>query len=142
VAEEFEFNRKIIAEFRANGGKVGGSFEGALLLLLHTTGARTGRERITPVMYQAVGDSFAVFASNAGGPRHPQWYHNLLVNPFVSAEIGSEAVDQVARAATGEERRRIWEAQKRSYPGFAGYEQKTTRKTTRQIPVIVLERIR
>jgi deazaflavin-dependent oxidoreductase (nitroreductase family) len=136
MPEANDWNSKIIAEFRANGGKVGGQFEGAPLLLLHTTGARTGQERVNPVMYQAVGDAFAVFASKAGAPVNPDWYHNLLANPRVRAEIGTETIDLVARVADDETREPIWAAQKSAYPGFADYE----RKTTRQIPVVILER--
>jgi deazaflavin-dependent oxidoreductase (nitroreductase family) len=130
-----DWNSKIIEEFRANGGKVGGNFEGAPLLLLHTTGARSGRERVNPVMYQKVGDGYAVFASKGGAPVNPDWYHNLLANPRVRAEIGTDTVELTARVADGHTRDRIWTAQKSAYPGFADYEQ----KTTRQIPVVILE---
>lgn len=130
-----DWNSQIIAEFRANGGKVGGPFEGGTLLLLHTVGAKSGEPRVTPVMYQDIGDGVAVFASKAGAPTNPAWYHNLLANPRVSAEIGTETLPFVARVAEGAERDRIWEAQKQGNPGFADYE----RKTTRQIPVIILE---
>src|SRR5438067_4421922 len=86
-----DWNHKIIEEFRANGGKVGGNFTGAPLLLLHTTGARTGKERINPMMYQELGGgAVAVFASKAGLPTNPDWYHNLVANPDVTAEIGTE----------------------------------------------------
>ncbi len=135
MAEAQDWNSKIIAEFRANGGKVGGPFEGAPLLLLHTVGAKTGQSRVTPMMYQDIGEGVAVFASKAGAPTNPAWYHNLLANPRVSAEIGTDTVEVVARVAEGRERERIWEAQKRAYPGFADYET----KTTRQIPVVILE---
>ena len=97
MAAETDFNSKIIAEFRANGGRVGGPFAGAPLLLLHTLGAKTGKERVNPVMYQAVGDDLAVFASKAGAPTNPDWYHNLLANPQVHAEIGTETVAATAR---------------------------------------------
>jgi len=130
-----DWNSKIIAEFRANDGKVGGPFEGAPLLLLHTVGAKTGQERVNPMMYQAVGDGFAVFASKGGAPTNPDWYHNLLANPRVRAEIGTETVELTARVADPQTREAIWAAQKRAYPGFADYEQ----KTTRQIPVVILE---
>ena len=130
-----DWNDKIIEEFRANGGKVGGQFEGAPLLLLHTTGARSGQPRVSPIMYQVVDGGYAVFASKGGAPTNPDWYHNLLANPRTRAEIGTETVELVARVAEGDERDRIWSAQKAAYPGFADYE----RKTTRQIPVIVLQ---
>lgn len=135
MAEVNDWNSKIIAEFRANEGKVGGPFEGAPLLLLHTLGAKSGQERVNPMMYQAVDGGYAVFASKAGAPVNPDWYYNLLANPQVKAEIGTETLDLTAHVAEGQTRDRIWTAQKSAYPGFADYE----RKTTRQIPVIILE---
>ena len=131
-----DWNTAIIEEFRANGGKVGGQFEGAPLLLLHTVGARTGQERVNPMMYRKVGDDLAVFASKAGAPTNPDWYHNLVANPAVRAEVGAETVPYTARVAAEDERDAIWTAQKTDYPGFADYETKTTRK----IPVVILER--
>ncbi|MDI5936811.1 MULTISPECIES: nitroreductase family deazaflavin-dependent oxidoreductase [Micromonospora] len=130
-----DWNEKVIAEFRANGGRVGGQFAGAPLLLLHTVGARSGQARVNPMMYQEVDGGYAVFASKAGAPTNPDWYHNVLAHPRVRAEIGTETVELVARVAAGEERERIWSAQKAAYPGFADYE----RKTDRRIPVVVLE---
>jgi deazaflavin-dependent oxidoreductase (nitroreductase family) len=130
-----DWNRSIIEEFRNNGGKVGGPFEGATLLLLHTRGAKTGKERVNPVTYQVDGDRLAVFGSKSGAPTHPDWYYNLLANPRVTVEIGTETREMVARVAEGEERERIWTKQKLDFPGFARYE----RKTTRKIPVIILE---
>lgn len=135
MAEVTDFNSRIIAEFRANAGRVGGPFEGAPLLLLHTVGARSGQQRVNPMMYLAVPDGYAVFASKAGADTNPDWYHNLLANPRVRAEIGAQSIDLVARVARGEERERIWAAQKAANPGFADYEQ----KTRRQIPVVILE---
>ncbi|HEY5361207.1 MAG TPA: nitroreductase family deazaflavin-dependent oxidoreductase [Streptosporangiaceae bacterium] len=135
MADANDFNDKIIAEFRANGGKVGGPFEGAPVLLLHTTGARSGQERVNPVMYQRVGDNYAVFASKAGAPTNPDWYHNILAHPRVQAEIGPQTLPFTARVAQGDERDQIWSAQKSAYPGFAEYEE----KTSRQIPVVILE---
>jgi deazaflavin-dependent oxidoreductase (nitroreductase family) len=130
-----DWNTAIIEEFRANGGKVGGQFEGAPLLILHTTGARSGQERVNPVMYRRVGDDIAVFASKAGAPTNPDWYHNLVTNPSVRAEIGTETAGFTARVAAGDERDQIWDAQKAEFPGFADYET----KTSRQIPVVILE---
>jgi deazaflavin-dependent oxidoreductase (nitroreductase family) len=130
-----DWNSKIIDEFRANEGKVGGPFEGAPLLLLHTVGAKTGLPRVNPMMYQQVPGGYAVFASKSGAPTNPDWYHNVLAHPRVQAEIGTRTVDLVARVTEGEERERIWTAQKAVAPGFADYE----RQTSRQIPVIVLE---
>jgi len=131
-----DWNRHVIEEFRANEGKVGGDFTGAPLLLLHTTGARTGAERVNPMMYQDLGDGrLAVFASKAGAPTNPDWYHNILANPEVTAEIGAESRRFRARPATAEEREPIWSRQKQDYPGFAEYET----KTDREIPVVLLE---
>ncbi len=138
MPEASDWNSKIIAEFRANGGKVGGQFEGAPLLLLHTVGAKSGQERVNPVMYQTVGDGFAVFASKAGAPTNPDWYYNLVANPRVRAEIGTETLAATARVAEAEERDRIFAAQKDAFPGFGDYE----RQTTRQIPVVILEAVR
>jgi deazaflavin-dependent oxidoreductase (nitroreductase family) len=130
-----DWNTAIIEEFRSNSGKVGGQFEGAPLLLLHTVGARSGQERVNPMMYRRIGDNYAVFASKAGAPTNPDWYHNLVANPAVTAEIGGDTVRLHARVAGPDERDSIWTAQKTEYPGFADYET----KTTRQIPVVILE---
>ena len=131
-----DWNTSIIEEFRAHGGKVGGNFEGAPLLLLHTTGAKSGHERVNPVMYQDLGDGrIAVFASYAGSDTNPAWYHNLSAHPDVTAEIGTETRAFRARTAREAERDPIWSKQKQDYPGFADYET----KTTREIPVVILE---
>jgi deazaflavin-dependent oxidoreductase (nitroreductase family) len=131
-----DFNTAIVEEFRANGGRVGGPFEGAPMLLLHHRGAKSGTERVSPVMYQAVGDNFAVFGSKAGAPTNPAWYHNLIANPDTSVEVGTDIFPVRARVASDEERDPIWSRQKERYPGFAEYEEKTSRK----IPVIILTR--
>jgi deazaflavin-dependent oxidoreductase (nitroreductase family) len=130
-----DFNTPIIEEFRATGGKVGGRWEGKPLLLLHSVGARSGQERINPVAYQRLENSYAVFASKGGAPTNPDWYYNILAHPDVVIEVGTETLPVRARVAQGEERERIWEKQKRLNPNFAAYEQ----KTSRTIPVIVLE---
>jgi deazaflavin-dependent oxidoreductase (nitroreductase family) len=130
-----DWNTAIVEEFRANGGKVGGQFEGSPLLLLHTVGAKSGQQRVNPMMYRRVGDSYAVFASKAGAPTNPDWYYNLKAHPDVSAEIGTETVPLTARVATPDERAPIWSAQKAEFPGFADYES----KTSREIPVVLLE---
>jgi deazaflavin-dependent oxidoreductase (nitroreductase family) len=135
VPDTNDWNAKAIAEFRANAGKVGGPFEGAPLLLLHSTGARTGKERVNPMMYQAVGDNYAVFASKGGAPTNPDWYHNLLAHPDASIEVVTEITRVRARVANDDERESIWATQKRRYPGFADYET----NTDRQIPVVILE---
>jgi deazaflavin-dependent oxidoreductase (nitroreductase family) len=132
-----DFNQQIIDEFHGNAGRVGGPFEGATLLLLHHTGAKTGTERVSPLAYQPVGDDFAVFASKAGAPTNPDWYHNLLAHPSVTVEIGNDTIPVRARVADPDERQRIWTRQKEQNPGFADYEH----KTTRQIPVVILERV-
>lgn len=130
-----DWNTAIVEEFRANEGKVGGQFEGSPLLLLHTVGAKSGQQRVNPMMYRRVGDNYAVFASKAGAPTNPDWYYNLKAHPEVSAEIGTETVTLTARVATADERAPIWSAQKAEYPGFADYET----KTSREIPVVILE---
>lgn len=130
-----DWNRQIIEAFRANSGKVGGQFEGAPLLLLHSTGAKSGQARVNPVMYQADGDNYVVFASKAGAPTSPDWYHNLVANPRASVEVGDQTVNVVAKVVEGDTRERLWSLQKELYPGFADYES----KTSRQIPVVVLE---
>jgi deazaflavin-dependent oxidoreductase (nitroreductase family) len=132
-----DWNSKVIEEFRANGGKVGGTFENMPLLLLHHKGARSGIERVNPLAYQRVGDSLAVFASKGGAPTHPDWFRNVVAHPDVVVEVGSERYPAVARVAAGEERERIWEQQKAAFPSFAQYEQRTGGRT---IPVVVLER--
>ena len=106
------------------------------MLLLHSTGAKSGEERVHPMVFQAVGEAFAVFASYAGGPRNPAWYHNLVANPAASIEVGVETVEVTARATEGAEREAIWSTQKERVPAFAEYEQ----QTTREIPVVLLKR--
>ena len=130
-----DWNTQIIEEFRSNAGKVGGNFEGAPMLLLHTTGAKSGLERVNPMMYQDLGGGrIAVFASKAGADTDPDWYRNLVANPDVTAEIGTGT--QRFRARTAEEEREpIWSRQKAEFPGFAEYEA----KTSRVIPVVILE---
>jgi deazaflavin-dependent oxidoreductase (nitroreductase family) len=132
-----DWNQTIIDEFRANGGKVGGQFAGAPLLILHSVGAKTGKTRVNPLVYQDLGHGrVAVFASKAGGPTNPDWYHNLVANPRARVEIGTQTFDVAARVARGDERQRIFAAQKARYANFAEYE----RKTKREIPVVILER--
>jgi deazaflavin-dependent oxidoreductase (nitroreductase family) len=135
MAEFDDFNTKIIREFRENGGKVGGPFEGAPVLILHTTGAKSGAVREHPVMYKDLGGSYAVFASKGGAPTNPAWYHNILAHPDIEAEIGTQTVPLRARVAESGERERIWVPWKTENPGFAEYEA----STTRQIPVVILE---
>ena len=132
-----ERNRSIIDEFRSNGGRVGGSFEGRPVLLLGTTGAKTGLRRVNPVMYLADGDRWLVFASRGGNPKNPDWYHNLVANPSVTIEVGTETLEGRAKVITGEERDRLYAKQAETYPQFAEYEQ----RTSRIIPVIALSRV-
>jgi deazaflavin-dependent oxidoreductase (nitroreductase family) len=136
VTEPNDFNSQIISEFRANGGKVGGMFAGASLLLLHSTGAKSGQERVSPLMYQTVDGGYAIFASKAGAPKNPAWYHNLLAHPRTTVEIGTDTVEVTARVADPAERERIWNRQKESSPQLAQYERTTD---GRQIPVVILE---
>lgn len=134
-----DFNAAIIEEFRANGGKVGGGFAGAPMVLLHHTGAKSGTERVSPLVYRAEGDAIVVFGSKGGSPTHPHWYRNLVANPETTIEVGTETVKVRARVAEGEERDRIWTDQKKVMPGFAEYEEKIA--GTREIPVVILERV-
>lgn len=137
MAGPHDWNAGIIEEFRANEGKVGGPFEGHPILLLHHKGARSGTERVNPLAYQRLDDrTVAIFASKGGAPTNPDWYYNLIANPEASVEIGTETFDVKARVAEGDERDRIWSTQKERMPGFAEYE----KKTSRVIPVVVLER--
>jgi len=129
-----DFNLRIINEFRANAGRVGGRFEGLPLLLLHHTGARSGTSYINPLAYQADDGRYVVFASKGGAPTHPSWYHNLKANPDATIEVGTETVPVHAEEARGEERDRLYRTQAERVPAFAEYEQ----KAGRTIPVIVL----
>ena len=131
-----DWNSRVIEEFRTNGGKVGGPFEGAPLLLLTTTGARSGQRRTTPLVYLPDGERMLIFASKAGAPTNPDWYHNLVAHPQTTVEVGNETLNVTATVVTGEERDRIYNEQAKLNPGFAEYQAKTTRK----IPVIALER--
>ena len=132
-----DFNASIIEEFRANGGVVGGMFEGRDMLLLHTTGKRSGAARTSPLVYQPRdADSWVIFASYGGAPKDPAWFANLAAQPEVDIEVGTDTVPVRARVAEGAERDELWEAQKAAIPTFADYEA----KTDRQIPVVVLDR--
>jgi deazaflavin-dependent oxidoreductase (nitroreductase family) len=129
-----DFNARIIEEFHANQGRVGGMFEGTPLLLLHHSGAKSGRHRTNPLAYQRDGDRYVVFASKAGAPTNPDWYHNLRAHPDVTIEVGPDTIDVVASEATGQERDRLFRAQAERSPQFAEYQ----KKTERTIPVILL----
>jgi deazaflavin-dependent oxidoreductase (nitroreductase family) len=136
MAEVNDWNKKIIEEFRANGGKVGGNFEGRTLLLLHTKGAKSGQERVNPVAYTKDGDQLVVIASKGGAPVNPDWYHNIIANPQLIVEVGMEKFEVEAKVAEEPERSRLYDKMVEVMPGFADYKVKTTRK----IPVIVLKR--
>lgn len=129
-----DFNAQIIEEFRANRGIVGGMFAGLPLLLLHHTGAKSGKSRINPVAFQSDDGRYVVFASKAGAPTNPDWYHNLKAHPNVVIEVGTDTLDTVASEAIGEERERLFRRQAELMPQFAEYE----KATERVIPVIVL----
>jgi len=133
-----ERNLGIIQEFRANAGKVGGPFAGRSLLLLHTIGAKSGQPRINPVACISNGDRLVIIASKGGAPTNPDWYHNLLANPLVTVETGTEQFQARATVAAEPERTRLYNQMVAAMPGFAGYQQ----KTTRIIPVIILTRVR
>ena len=132
-----EFNQQLIAEYRATGGRVTGQFAGAPLLLLTTTGARSGHSRTTPVAYTADGDRLVIIAANGGAPTHPDWYHNLVANPEVTVELGTARFQARAIVPEGQERDRLFEQTAAQLPGFAAYH----RNTTRPIPVVLLERV-
>ena len=131
-----DWNRAVIEEFRANGGKVGGPFEGTPVLLLTTTGSRTGRRHVTPVVYLELEGRVYVFASKAGAPTHPDWYRNLVADPSVTVELGTETYPAQAVEITGAERDRIYTEQASRFSNFAEYQV----KTTRVIPVVALDR--
>ncbi len=137
MSEADERNKKIIDEFRANQGRVGGRFEGRTLLLLHNKGAKSGRERINPVAYVKDGEHFVVIASKGGAPTHPDWYYNLLAHPLVTIEVGTETFQVRASIAMEPERTRLYEKMVAMMPSFDDYRKNTTRK----IPVFVLERV-
>ncbi len=135
-ADMHEFNRKIIEEFRANGGKVTGDFAGAPLLLLTTTGAKTGASRTTPLVYTQDGDNLVIIASFGGAPKRPAWFLNLRANPDITIEVGEEKFAARASVPDGAERKRLFDQQAAKMPGFADYQ----KKTTREIPAVVIER--
>jgi len=131
-----DFNQQVISEFRENEGKVGGMFEGRPLLLLHHQGAKSGTWRIAPLVYLPDGDRYVIFASKAGAPEHPGWFHNLKAHPKIEVEVGTEKIPVLATEVTGDERDRLFAAQVEVQPQFAEYQEKTERR----IPVIALTR--
>ena len=134
MSQAADLNQRNIAEFRANHGQVGGSFAGAPLLLLHTVGARSGQPRVNPMMYLADGDRYLVFASKQGSDRNPDWYWNLRAQPDARIEVGDQTVEVRATELRGAERDERFSQQAALYPGFAGYQA----KTSRIIPVVAL----
>lgn len=136
MSDQNTYNRQLIEEFRANRGKSGGPMEGRPLLLLTTTGAKSGQRRTTPMMYIPDGDRLLVIASNAGAPVHPDWYRNLVAHPEVTVEVGNEIFEAIAIVAEGQERQRLWTRVVELYPFFADHQA----EVIRQIPVVVLER--
>jgi deazaflavin-dependent oxidoreductase (nitroreductase family) len=132
-----DMNKAVIEEFRANGGKVGGYFENMNLLLLHTTGAKSGLPRLNPTAYILDGDRYVIIASKAGAPTNPSWYYNLVANPEVKVEVGTEEFEALATVTSEPERTELYDKMAALYPGFAEYRE----KTTRLIPVITLTRL-
>ncbi len=137
MSDPNDWNAKIIEEFHANEGKVGGVFEGATMLLLHTEGAKTGAPRVNPLVYLPDGDRYVVFASKGGAPTNPHWYRNLLADPNVTIEVGTETIAVKANMIAGPERDELYARQVERFASFAEYE----RTTTRVIPVIALESV-
>ncbi len=131
-----DWNARVINEFRANGGKVGGQFEGANMILVHNFGAKSGTERVSPMVYFPDGDRFLIIASAAGSPRNPDWYHNLKAHPEVTVEVGTETVPVVVEELPPAERDEKWAQITAVAPGFAEYQT----KTSRTIPVLALTR--
>ena len=131
-----DFNKKIIEEFRANEGKVGGYFENMTLLLLHTTGAKSGLPRLNPAAFTEDGNRLVIIASKGGADSHPDWYYNVIANPNVTIEVGTEKYDAVATVEQEPERTRLYDQMAVQYPGFEEYRQ----KTSRIIPLITLKR--
>ena len=134
-----EINKGVIAEFRANGGEVGGQLAGLPVMLLTMTGAKSGRELCSPLVYSMDGDDMVVIASKAGAPEHPNWYHNLVANPDVTVEVGTDTYEATAVLAEGDERQRLYDQQAASQPQFLEYAANAA-KTGRVIPVFRLVR--
>jgi deazaflavin-dependent oxidoreductase (nitroreductase family) len=133
-----EFNQKVIEEFRSSGGKVGGPFAGAPMIIVTHTGAKSGKTHTTPLVYSTDGDRYVIIASKAGAPMNPGWYHNLIAHPEVTVEVGNEKFKAKAVEARGAERDRLFNAQATLMPQFNEYQKNTSRK----IPVLALERVK
>ena len=132
-----EWNQSIIAEFHANEGRAGGQFTGAPLLLLHTTGARSGQPRINPLAYTRDGDDLIIIASKGGAPTNPAWYYNIVAQPLVMIEVGTEQFQARATIVEEPERTRLYDQMAQAMPTFAEYQ----RNTPRKIPLVVLTRV-
>ena len=137
MTDQNTYNRQLIEEFRADRDRGGGAMKGRPLLLLTTTGAKSGQLRTKPMMFIPDGDRLLVIASNAGAPTHPDWYRNLVAHPEVTVEVGNETFKAIATVTEGLERQRLWSRVVELYPFFADHQA----KTSRQIPVIVLRRL-
>lgn len=131
-----DFNQQLIEEFRANAGETSGPFKGRRLLLLTSTGAKSGQRRTTPLVYSNDGGNLVIVASKGGAPSHPAWYHNLVAHPHATVEVGAEKYEVRARVASPGERERLYAQHASDMPAFNDYQT----KTTRQIPVVILER--
>ena len=136
MADWNDFNNQLIAEFRANDGVVGGKFAGTPLLILTTTGARSGQPRLAPLAFDRDGDALVIIASKGGAPTNPDWYHNIKANPVVTVEVGTETFQAVATEVTGNERERLFDQVVAKMPGFGDYQ----KNTSRRIPVVTLTR--
>lgn len=136
MIDQKAYNRQLIEDFRATRGTSGGPLDGRAILLLTTTGAKSGQRRTTPMMYIRDGDRLIVIASNAGAPAHPDWYHNMVAHPDVTVEVGTETFDARAVVLEGAERQQIWDKLVEQYTFFIDHQA----KITRQIPLIALER--
>jgi deazaflavin-dependent oxidoreductase (nitroreductase family) len=134
-----EINKQVIAEFRENGGKVGGQLEGSPVVLINMTGAKSGRELCSPLVYSSDGDDVVIIASKGGAPEHPNWYHNLVANPTVTVELGNDKYQATAVLAEGDERTRLYDAQAADQAQFVQYAANAA-ETGRVIPVFRLER--
>jgi deazaflavin-dependent oxidoreductase (nitroreductase family) len=132
-----DWNAKVIDEFRANQGRVGGPFEGGTLLLLHHTGARSGAARVNPLVYYPDGDRMVITASAGGAPKNPDWYHNLKAHPRATVEVGTETFPVEATELLGDEYAQMWDRITSAMPGFADYQTRTTRR----IPLVALRRV-
>jgi deazaflavin-dependent oxidoreductase (nitroreductase family) len=135
-SDPLAYNARLVEEYRANSGELSGQMAGMRLMLLTTTGARTGLPRVAPLGFATEGDRWLVIASANGSPKAPDWYHNLVANPEVTVELGSERIPARATTAEGEERARLWEHFKTRMPFIDEHEQ----RAGRQIPIVILER--